>query len=95
MKNPFIPFSVAMVTPFSSNGEIDLDGVTDLLNYYKNQEVPALLISGSTGEQHSMTIQERSDFFSAVKKSCKARNASLWRCSCCSNKGCRFTRSCC
>ncbi|MGP7816689.1 dihydrodipicolinate synthase family protein [Niallia sp. 01092] len=71
MKHPFIPFSVAMVTPFSSKGELDFEGISSLIDYYKKQEVPALLISGSTGEQHSMTIQERCDFFSAVKQEAK------------------------
>lgn len=68
MKNPFIPFSVAMITPFSINGELYLEAIPSLVNYYKKHDVPSLLISGTTGEQHSMTIDERSSLFRAVKK---------------------------
>lgn len=68
MKNPFIPFSVAMITPFSINGELNLEAIPSLVNYYKEHDVPALLISGTTGEQHSMTIDERSSLFRAAKK---------------------------
>lgn len=68
MKNPFIPFSVAMVTPFSMNGELYLEGIPSIVNYYKKYDVSALLISGTTGEQHSMTINERASLFRAVKK---------------------------
>ncbi|WP_176585891.1 dihydrodipicolinate synthase family protein [Priestia megaterium] len=68
MKNPFIPYSVAIITPFSKNGELYLKGIPSLIDYYKKHHVPALLISGSTGEQHSMTINERTSLFRAVKK---------------------------
>ncbi|MBJ7897635.1 dihydrodipicolinate synthase family protein [Bacillus atrophaeus] len=71
MKNPFVPFSIAMITPFSENGELYLEGIPSLIDYYKKHEVPALLISGSTGEQHSMTIEERTSLFHAVKKETK------------------------
>ncbi|PRS06382.1 dihydrodipicolinate synthase family protein [Bacillus atrophaeus] len=71
MKNPFVPFSIAMITPFSENGELYLKGIPSLIDYYKKHEVPALLISGSTGEQHSMTIEERTSLFHAVKKETK------------------------
>jgi 4-hydroxy-tetrahydrodipicolinate synthase len=71
MKNPFVPFSIAMITPFSENGELYLEGIPSLIDYYKKHDVPALLISGSTGEQHSMTIEERTSLFHAVKKETK------------------------
>ncbi|ASS69702.1 dihydrodipicolinate synthase family protein [Bacillus atrophaeus] len=71
MKNPFVPFSIAMITPFSENGELYLKGIPSLIDYYKKHDVPALLISGSTGEQHSMTIEERTSLFHAVKKETK------------------------
>ncbi|MEW9577357.1 dihydrodipicolinate synthase family protein [Bacillus toyonensis] len=68
MKNPFVPFSIAMITPFSENGELFLDGIPSLIQYYKKYKVPALLISGTTGEQHSMTVEERMNLFHKVKK---------------------------
>ncbi|QAA23519.1 dihydrodipicolinate synthase family protein [Sporolactobacillus terrae] len=71
MNKPFLPFSVAMITPFSTNGDLYLKGIPPLIEYYKKQGVPALLISGSTGEQHSMTYEERAALFSEVKKEAK------------------------
>lgn len=71
MKNPFGSFSVAMVTPFSTEGCLHLDGIPSLINYYEKHNVPALLISGSTGEQHSMTVDERVSLYERVKKKLK------------------------
>ncbi|MGE7887687.1 dihydrodipicolinate synthase family protein [Bacillus cereus] len=71
MRNPFVSFSVAMVTPFSTDGNLHLDGIPSLINYYKKHHVPALLISGSTGEQHSMTVDERVSLYERVKKEAK------------------------
>ncbi|WP_166695779.1 dihydrodipicolinate synthase family protein [Bacillus cereus] len=71
MKNPFISFSVAMVTPFSTNGNLYLEGIPSLVDYYKKHKVPAVLISGTTGEQHSMTVEERMALFHKVKKEAK------------------------
>ncbi|MBC8080456.1 MAG: dihydrodipicolinate synthase family protein [Gorillibacterium sp.] len=66
-KNPFLPYSVAMVTPFDQGGAIDETGIKELINYYRGNGVPALLISGSTGEQHSMTIPEKVKLYHEVK----------------------------
>jgi len=71
MKNPFLEFSVAMVTPFTYDGKLNLDGIPPLIDYYKKNNVPSLLISGSTGEQHSMTIEERITLFHKVKEAAK------------------------
>ncbi|ABS22606.1 Dihydrodipicolinate synthase/N-acetylneuraminate lyase-like protein [Bacillus cytotoxicus NVH 391-98] len=73
MKNPFGSFSVAMVTPFSTDGNLHLEGIPSLINYYKKYNVPALLISGSTGEQHSMTVDERVSLYGKVKKYTKRK----------------------
>lgn len=58
-QNPFVPYSIAMVTPFDDKENLWLSGIYSLIDYYKKNHVPALLISGSTGEQHSMSIEER------------------------------------
>jgi len=68
MSNPFIPFSIAMITPFTEDGELYLEAIPALIEHYRSNKVPALLVSGSTGEQHSMTIQERIRLFQEVKK---------------------------
>lgn len=68
VSNPFIPFSIAMITPFTEDGELYLEAIPALIEHYRSNKVPALLVSGSTGEQHSMTIQERILLFQEVKK---------------------------
>ncbi|EOR26022.1 dihydrodipicolinate synthase family protein [Niallia alba] len=70
-QNPFVPFSVAMVTPFDQKERLSLSGIYSLIDYYKQNHVPALLISGSTGEQHSMTIEERQILYQEAKSAGK------------------------
>lgn len=66
MAQRFIPYSVAMVTPFTKSGTLDLASVPAVVNYYLDQKIPGLLVSGSTGEQHCMTIAERKQLYNAV-----------------------------
>ncbi|ORX51225.1 aldolase [Hesseltinella vesiculosa] len=67
----FIPYSVAMVTPFTKDGALDIDSVPAVVQYYLQQDIPGLLVSGSTGEQHCMTIDERKKLFRCVATNVK------------------------
>lgn len=63
----FIFYSIAMVTPFTLEGDLCTDSIPELVNFYINKlEAPGLLISGSTGEQHCMTIAERKQLYQIV-----------------------------
>lgn len=64
----FLPYSVAMITPYTPGDEIDEAGIRRMVEYYKEHQVPALLVSGSTGEQHSLSVDERVFLYRAVKK---------------------------
>ncbi|MDQ6423546.1 dihydrodipicolinate synthase family protein [Paenibacillus sp. LHD-117] len=64
---PFLPFSVAMITPFSQEDEVDANAIHRLVRYYAEHEVPALLVCGSTGQQHSLTVDERILLYRTVK----------------------------
>ncbi|KAI8357260.1 hypothetical protein BD560DRAFT_406377 [Blakeslea trispora] len=66
MSTRFVPFSIAMVTPFTEKGALDIAAVPKVVQYYLNQGAPGLLISGSTGEQHCMTIEERKQLYKQV-----------------------------
>ncbi|KAI7873862.1 dihydrodipicolinate synthetase [Lichtheimia hyalospora FSU 10163] len=66
MAQRFIPYSVAMVTPFTKSGTLDLASVPAVVKYYLDQNIPGLLVSGTTGEQHCMTIAERKQLYNAV-----------------------------
>ncbi|MBP3038216.1 hypothetical protein J9303_01695 [Bacillaceae bacterium Marseille-Q3522] len=35
MNNPFVSFSIAMITPFSTKGDLYLDGVPSLMDFYQ------------------------------------------------------------
>ncbi|GAN02276.1 dihydrodipicolinate synthase [Mucor ambiguus] len=63
----FIFYSIAMVTPFTKEGDLCLESIPELVKFYMNKlEAPGLLISGSTGEQHCMTIAERKQLYKIV-----------------------------
>ncbi|MGO4110854.1 dihydrodipicolinate synthase family protein [Paenibacillus sp. YAF4_2] len=64
----FTPYSVAIITPYSKEDSVDEASIHRMIHYYKQHQVPALLVSGSTGEQHSLTIEERVRFYQAVKE---------------------------
>ncbi|MCK9859512.1 dihydrodipicolinate synthase family protein [Paenibacillus sp. ATY16] len=55
----FSPYSVAIITPFRQDDTIDEQGIHQMVQYYVKQQVPALLVGGSTGEQHSLSLEER------------------------------------
>jgi len=59
----FNPFSVAMVTPFTPAGKVDWAATEQLVDQLIGTGVCSLLISGSTGEQHSMTPEERAELY--------------------------------
>ncbi|WP_337102691.1 dihydrodipicolinate synthase family protein [Paenibacillus sp. YIM B09110] len=63
-----LPYSVAMITPFGEDERIDENGIVRMLEYYKANHVPALLLSGSTGEQHSLSVEERIHLYRTVKR---------------------------
>lgn len=59
MKTPFSRYCVAVVTPFGSDGSLTEGPVRAHLDRLAGWGVPAFLVAGSTGEQHSMTVEER------------------------------------
>ncbi|KAG0749198.1 hypothetical protein G6F62_001609 [Rhizopus arrhizus] len=69
----FIPYSVAMVTPFTKAGTLDIKSVPHVVRYYLDQNIPGLLVSGTTGEQHCMTIDERKQLYSLVGETAAGR----------------------
>lgn len=66
-KKAFVPYSIAMVTPFTEEGRFNIAAVTSVVEYYK-KFAPALLICGSTGEQHCLTILERKQLYHTARE---------------------------
>ena len=63
MALPFLPYSVAMVTPFDEHGDFHPASVAPLVQHLIAAGAPGLLISGSTGEQHCLSIEERCSLY--------------------------------
>ena len=56
----------AMVTPFDSDGEIDLDTAKVLARYLQDHGNDGLVIAGTTGEAPTLNDDERLSLFAAV-----------------------------
>jgi 4-hydroxy-tetrahydrodipicolinate synthase len=56
----------AMVTPFNSQGELDLDAAQRLARWLQDQGNDGLVVAGTTGEAPVLTDRERLDLFAAV-----------------------------
>lgn len=63
---------VAMVTPFR-NGALDLDGTGRLVDFMLDGGVEGLVVSGSTGEAATCSIEERRTLWTHVKQRVKGR----------------------
>jgi 4-hydroxy-tetrahydrodipicolinate synthase len=67
MTKAFLPYCHAIVTPFTQAGDLDLKSVPGVVKYYLEEvKAPGLLVSGSTGEQHCMSVSERKQLYQAV-----------------------------
>ncbi|MCQ6279560.1 4-hydroxy-tetrahydrodipicolinate synthase [Bacillus sp. EB600] len=56
----------AMVTPFDLNGEIDFNATRTLVNYLLANGTDGLVVSGTTGESPTLTVEEKVALFRCV-----------------------------
>ena len=68
----FEELSVAMVTPFR-NGAVDRDAVAKLVEHMIEGGVQGLVVSGSTGEAATCSIEERRELWKFVRERAKGR----------------------
>jgi len=68
----FEGLTVAMVTPFR-NGEVDLEATANLVDFMLDNGVQALVVSGSTGEAATCTVEERRRLWAFVKERARGR----------------------
>jgi 4-hydroxy-tetrahydrodipicolinate synthase len=68
----FEGLSVAMVTPFRG-GEVDRDATARLVDHLIDGGVHGLVVSGSTGEAATCSVEERRDLWRFVKERAKGR----------------------
>lgn len=50
---------IALITPFNSEGGLDLDGLTQLVNYNIDNGIDYLVVMGTTAESATLTKQEK------------------------------------
>lgn len=63
---PFGTLSTAMVTPFTTDGEVDYDAAAALANKLVDDGCDALLVTGTTGETSTLTDEENLGMFKCV-----------------------------
>ena len=66
MEHPFGTVSVAMVTPFTPEGKIDLDKAAELADHLVTKGCDGLVVSGTTGESPTTTVPEKNDLLKVV-----------------------------
>lgn len=69
MSLPVAPFGrvlTAMVTPFTSDGAVDLDGVARVANHLADHGNEGIVVSGTTGEAPTTTVAEDGEILRAV-----------------------------
>jgi 4-hydroxy-tetrahydrodipicolinate synthase len=64
---PFGRIATAMVTPFTAEGELDLDGAQALAEYLVDAGNDALVLNGTTGESPTTTDGEKAALIRAVR----------------------------
>lgn len=67
MTEPFFGTMIpAMVTPFTDDGELDIEAAQSLANYLVDHGADGLVITGTTGETSTLTDDENIRVFEAV-----------------------------
>ena len=69
----FCGTGVAIVTPFLENGDIDQEGLENLIEHLINGKVDYLVVLGTTGETATLEKVEKQNVFSLVKEFNKNR----------------------
>jgi 4-hydroxy-tetrahydrodipicolinate synthase len=70
MTAPVAPFGrmlTAMVTPFHEDGSVDLDGVARVADHLVRNGNAGVVVSGTTGESPTTTVEEDGQILAAVK----------------------------
>ncbi len=63
----------AMVTPFTADGDLDLDGAQNLARYLVANGNDGVVVAGTTGESPTITKEEQRDLIAAVREAIPGR----------------------
>lgn len=64
----FGPVLTAMVTPFTANGDLDLDGAQKLAKYLVANGNDGVVVAGTTGESPTISYAEQRDLIVAIRE---------------------------
>src|SRR5437763_5492290 len=70
---PFGRALCAMITPFSADGALDLDGAQRLADHLVSRGCDGLVLSGTTGESPTTSDAEKSALVEAVREAVGGR----------------------
>lgn len=73
MKSVFTGCGTALVTPFKNDGEIDFECFIKLIEFQIKNKADALIISGTTGEGSTITVEEKLSLFDVAVQTVKNR----------------------
>jgi len=62
-----------VITPFDSDGQPDLDGLTDVIEHLVTSGVHGVISGGSTGENYAQSVEERLDLARFTHKALNGR----------------------
>ena len=68
MSNFLVGTGVALVTPFLDNGNVDFEGLTNLVNYCIDGNVEYLVVLGTTGESVTLSKPEKKQVIDHILK---------------------------
>ncbi|QKJ31212.1 4-hydroxy-tetrahydrodipicolinate synthase [Mucilaginibacter mali] len=71
--NTFYGTGVAMVTPFQADGQVDYEGLTNLINHLIDGGVEYLVSLGTTGESATLSKDEKKKVFEFTAKTVNKR----------------------
>ncbi|MDI6754086.1 MAG: dihydrodipicolinate synthase family protein [Thermodesulfobacteriota bacterium] len=64
---------VAIITPFDKDGQLDLEGMKELVDFQGKNGTSTLLIMGSTGEPMALSLEERKRIIKEMAPYCKGK----------------------
>lgn len=65
--------AVAMVSPFDAQGDLDLKAAQTLASHLVENGIDSLIVSGTTGESPTTTVEEKIQLIEAVKEAVGAK----------------------
>jgi 4-hydroxy-tetrahydrodipicolinate synthase len=68
MKNPFLGTGIAIVTPFTTSGQVDHEALANIVEFNITNGTNYIVICGTTGESVTITKQEKQDVIATISK---------------------------